>query len=87
MIEKGGVSNNRLKNWLFCDTPAGACASAIVYTVIETAKANGLDPEGYLNHLLSVLPDHFFRKTLGIQFSMDSLMPWSEKIQKLFAKK
>lgn len=75
------------KNWLFCDTPAGACASAIVYTVIETAKANGLDPEGYLDHLLTVLPDHYFRKSLGIRFSMDSLMPWSEKMQKLFAKK
>ena len=47
------------KNWLFCDTQAGANASVIVFTVLETAKANGLNPEAYLNHLLSVLPERF----------------------------
>ena len=35
------------KNWLFCDTPKGADASAIVYTLAETAKANGLEPYRY----------------------------------------
>ena len=75
------------KNWLFCDTQAGARASAIVFTVLETAKANGLNPEAYLNHLLTVLPDRYFRKTLGIQFTIDDLMPWSKKMQELFAKK
>ena len=47
------------KNWLFCDIQAGASASVIVYTVLETAKANGLNPEAYLNHLLSVLLERF----------------------------
>jgi transposase len=32
------------KNWLFCDTQAGAHASANLYSIIETAKANGLEP-------------------------------------------
>ena len=32
------------KNWLFCDTVKGAESSAIVYTMVETAKANGLEP-------------------------------------------
>ena len=36
------------KNWLFCDTPKGAEASAIVYTLVETAKANRLEPFDYL---------------------------------------
>ncbi len=36
------------KAWLFADTPAGAKASALYYTLIETAKANGLEPYAYL---------------------------------------
>ena len=39
------------KNWLFCDTPKGAEASVIAYSILETAKANGLNPEKYLMHL------------------------------------
>ena len=45
------------KNWLFCDTQAGDNASVIIFTVLESAKANGLNPEAYLNHLLTVLPE------------------------------
>ena len=33
------------KNWLFSDTPAGAKASAVIYSIVETAKANNLAPE------------------------------------------
>ena len=40
------------KNWLFCDTPNGAQASAIVYTMVEMAKANGLNVYRYLEYLL-----------------------------------
>ena len=69
------------KNWLFCDTQAGANASVIVFTVLETAKANGLNPEAYLNHLLSVLPERFSADPLA---SVDDLMPWTEKMQAAF---
>ncbi|MCH5260680.1 MAG: transposase domain-containing protein [Lachnospiraceae bacterium] len=41
------------KNWLFCDTLKGVESSAIVYTMVETAKANGLDPFDYLSFLLN----------------------------------
>jgi hypothetical protein len=41
------------KNWLFANTPRGAKASATIYSVIETAKENGLHPYNYLKHLLS----------------------------------
>ena len=70
------------KNWLFCDTQAGANASVIVFTVLETAKANGLNPEAYLNHLLSVLPERFAAVP---QASVDDLMPWDERIQEMFS--
>lgn len=44
------------KNWLFSDTPAGATASARLYSLIETAKANGLEPYAYLRHVFTHLP-------------------------------
>jgi transposase len=44
------------RNWLFADTPAGATASANLYSLIETAKANGHEPYRYLRHLFTELP-------------------------------
>ena len=44
------------RNWLFADTPAGASASANLYSLIETAKANGHEPYRYLRHLFTKLP-------------------------------
>ena len=39
------------KNWLFANTPSGARASAVIYSIVETAKENGLNPFIYLNYL------------------------------------
>ena len=69
------------KNWLFCDTQAGANASVIVYTVLETAKANGLNPEANLNRLLTVLPERF---AADPQSKVDDLMPWNDEMQESF---
>jgi len=44
------------KNWLFADTVAGARASANLYGLIETAKANRIEPGRYLAHLFALLP-------------------------------
>ena len=44
------------KNWLFCNTPSGADASAIIYSIIETAKANDLNVYEYLKNALEKLP-------------------------------
>lgn len=44
------------KGWLFADTPRGAHASATIYSLVETAKANGLEPYHYFRHLFSKLP-------------------------------
>ena len=43
------------RNWLFSDTPKGAKASAVYYSLIETAKANGLQPYEYLCHVIKAL--------------------------------
>ena len=45
------------KNWLFSCTPEGAHASAAIYSLIETCKANGLDPYWYLKYLFENLPE------------------------------
>ncbi len=44
------------KNWLFSDTPLGAYASATLYSLVETAKANDLDPTAYLTYVLKKFP-------------------------------
>ena len=68
------------KNWLFCDTPEGAEASVIAYAILETAKANGLNPEKYLMHIFTVLPDRFAKDSNAY---VDDLLPWNEKIKDL----
>ena len=57
------------KNWLFADTVAGARASANLYGLIETAKANGIEPGRYLAHLFEILP------TLTSQEQVVDLLP------------
>jgi transposase len=69
------------KGWLFADTPKGAQASAILYSVMETAKANALNLELYIQHLLTVLPDRF---AVG-EMRIDDLLPWDEGMRELFS--
>ena len=69
------------KNWLFCDTQAGANASVAIFTLLETAKANGLNSEAYLNHLLTVLPGRFAADPYA---SVDDLMPSNQEMQRAF---
>ena len=59
------------RNWLFSDTVAGAHASANLYSLIETCKANGVDPYAYLVHLLRVLP------TARTADDYEALLPWA----------
>ncbi|MBV1820794.1 transposase [Bacteroidales bacterium MSK.15.36] len=67
------------KNWTFCGSPEGANASACVYSLVETAKANGLNPYKYLEFLLARLPGSNFQANPGV---LDLMMPWDELIQK-----
>ena len=66
------------KNWLFADTPKGAAASAAVYSLIETAKANNLNVYTYLEYLLLYMPDTDW---LNDPAQLDCLMPWSESVR------
>ena len=66
------------KNWLFADTPKGASASAAVYSIIGTAKANGLNVYTYLEYLLLYMPDTDWRNNPE---ELDMLMPWAEDVQ------
>ena len=61
------------KNWLFSNTPRGARASATIYSLIETAKENGLNPFQYLTYLFERMPN------LG-ESSLDELLPWSDSL-------
>ncbi|MBR7890325.1 IS66 family transposase [Marinomonas sp. A79] len=61
------------KNWLFANTGNGAKSSAILYSVIETAKANGLIPYDYLVTLFESLPKRQANE------SLDDLLPWNIK--------
>ena len=72
------------KNWLFCDTPKGAEASAIVYSLVESAKANGIEPFAYLQHVLVQLP--YLGKTHSHE-ELETLMPWAPYIQQNFEMK
>lgn len=58
------------RNWLFSDTQAGARASANLYSLVETAKANGLNPQRYLERVFADLPNV---KTVA---DYEALLPW-----------
>ena len=68
------------KNWLFSDTPKGAEASSSIYSIVETAKANGLDVFRYFELLLTVLPSMEFLTNPDI---LSELMPWNESVHKI----
>ena len=71
------------KNWLFCDTVKGAESSAIVYTLVETAKANGFEPYAYLLRLLTMLP--YLGRSPG-KDQLDALMPWNPALRQAIFK-
>ncbi len=70
------------KNWVMNQNPRGADASAILYSLVQTAKANNLEPFAFLTYILTELPK------LGRHYdeeALDQFMPWNltEKIQPL----
>ena len=64
------------KNWLFCDTPNGAQASALVYSMIEIAKANGVNVYHYLTYLLEKMPSNRMSDE-----ELELLAPWNENVK------
>ena len=71
------------KNWEMIDTVHGASASAIIYSISETAKANGLKPYEYFEYLLTEIPKH--QDESSTEFLAD-LLPWSEKLPEYIRK-
>lgn len=65
------------KNWQMIDTIHGAKSSAIIYSIVETAKANNLKPFDYVQHLLEEIPKHMNDKECSF---LEDLLPWSEKL-------
>jgi hypothetical protein len=62
------------KNYLFCDSLDGAEALAIMYTIVETAKANNVNVYYYLKHILEQMPHHMESTDTGF---FEEMMPWS----------
>ena len=67
------------KNWLFAATPHGAHASAKLYSVMETAKANGLEPYSYLKHVFEILPTLLRQNGTVDLDGLEALLPWNCK--------
>jgi len=65
------------KNWMFSNTTRGAKASAIIYSIVETAKENGLHPFYYLSYLFETLPQLTDPRDPQ---ALDTLLPWSSKL-------
>ena len=76
------------KNWLFCDTEAGAQAVAILYSIVVTARANGLHVRSYLEYLLRAMADIMNGEQQPTENELEAyvedLLPWNDKIQELF---
>ncbi|MDD2722388.1 MAG: IS66 family transposase [Gallionella sp.] len=83
-VERGDlpIDNNRCENairpfvigrkaWLFSDTPAGANASAVIYSLLQTAKANGHEPYAWLRRVMRDLPA---ARTVE---EIEALLPWN----------
>ena len=66
------------KNWTFAGSDDGGHRAAAIYTLIETAKLNGIDPQAWLADVLARLPDHPARR-------LDQLLPWNWRTQNLVA--
>ena len=57
------------KNYLFCGSDAGGKRAACMYTIIESCRINGIDPQAYLAYVLARIADHPIHK-------IDYLLPW-----------
>lgn len=68
------------KNWMFHDSIMGAQASAIIYSISETAKLNNLRPYYYFKHLLTELPKLCDEKGNIDSVKLDPLLPWAKEL-------
>lgn len=72
------------KNWQMIDTINGAKASAVIYSIVETAKANNLKPFDYVQYLLEEIPKHMEATDRSF---LKNLLPWSQTLPEEIRKK
>lgn len=72
------------KSWKLIDTVHGAQASAILYSIVETSKANGLNIYQYFRYLLTEIPKHMDDVSLAF---LEELLPWSSSLPDICKKK
>lgn len=72
------VEHNK-KNWAMIDSINGAKASAIIYSIVQTAKINNLRPYDYLELLLTELPKNITNEDTSY---LEKLLPWNKDVQK-----
>lgn len=72
------------KGWVLINSIKGANASAVIYSITETAKLNGLNPYYYLDHLLSKMPELMASKGKDQEYpdmkELEKLLPWSSDL-------
>jgi hypothetical protein len=61
------------RTWLFANNPFGARASANLFSIVATARANGLEPSAYLTHLFEQLP------AADAVEALEALLPWNSR--------
>ncbi len=62
------------KNWLFAGSDTGGDRAAMMYSIIQTAKLNGLDPEAYLGDIVGRIGDHPINR-------INELLPWNWSVK------
>ena len=72
------------RNWLFSASVNGATASAAIFSLIETAKANNLRVRPYLKEVITYMRDHA-NANGSERVDVDSILPWSDEMQSRFA--
>ena len=75
------MTNSLDERTMFSASTKGANASAAAFSLIETAKANHLDPYDYIEYLLEIMPNIDFIKNPK---RLDDFMPWSDQTQSIF---
>ena len=72
------VSNSSTACLMFSASPKGAAASAAVYSIVETSKANDLEPFRYLTYLFEKLPNINFKTHPEV---LEDFLHWSKEVQ------
>lgn len=71
------------KNWLFMNTSRGARSSAVIYSLVNSAKLNKLKPFNYFNYILEILPNI----DIDDDEELEKLMPYADLPKSLYEKK